>query len=210
MKQKFFRSFFVLSKGCSTCKDLGLKVSWIEFLKIKNEELRSLLALTSHLSYLTKLFKVSFDLFVWEFSLQLAHVHFALLRLRLLHCHLGTEVDQKRNVENKISQTFLPFTVCSSDATASFNPSTVLNTTNANPLQERSYQYVPQDRVKYFSHLERPVAGSVFRFMLSSSPKDWKWAEMSSCFASWNTEIKGWFDLEEFLMPGVVTKPGWR
>ena len=32
--------------------------------------------------------------------------------------------------------------------------------------------------------LERPVAGSVLRFMLSSSPKDWKWAEMSSCLAS--------------------------
>merc|ERR1719362_2577982 len=58
MKQKFFLSFFCLVKGLL------------------------------HLSYLTKLFKVGFDLLVRELGFQLPHVHFALLRLRLLHRHL--------------------------------------------------------------------------------------------------------------------------
>ena len=90
----------------------------------------------SYLSYLTKLFKVGFDLLVRELSFQLPHIHFALLRLRLLHCHL--QILFFSNVylvlsSNELS-TFLPFTVCSSADTASFKPSTVLNTTNANPL----------------------------------------------------------------------------
>ena len=38
--------------------------------------------------------------------------------------------------------------------------------------------------------LDLPVAGSVLRFILSSSPKDWKWAEMSSCLASCIQDMK--------------------
>ena len=46
----------------------------------------------SNLSYLTKLFKVGFDLLVRELRLQLSHVHFALLCLRLLHGNLQIQL----------------------------------------------------------------------------------------------------------------------